>query len=113
MLEVSAAAKRTRLLITFIRVISEQTRNGIIFSMAFELLIKAEEAKTLDNGVTTSPVFRSTISDGEVLTDLDGSRTIFEIFTRSCNIYATRPLHGKREKYTEDKVGDYIWETYA
>ena len=81
--------------------------------MAFEFLIKAEEGKTLENGITTSPVFRSTISDGDLLTDLEGDRTLFEIFTRSCETYAARPLHGKREKNTEDEVGDYVWQTYA
>ena len=80
--------------------------------MEYELLTEVAPRSELEDGKTTSPVYRSALAEGKLVTEHEGCRTVFELFKRSCEHYSTRPLHGKREKLPCGALGDFRWQTY-
>lgn len=79
------------------------------FERMYDLLL---ERGPVSETRETSPIYRSTLANGTFLTEFEGSRTIFELFEKSCEKFSSVALHGKRERFVDGSVGDFIWQSY-
>lgn len=84
-------------------------------SQKYRYTIPSEPAREgVEGGLpSTTPVYRSDLSSKGWVKDVEGSVTLYEVFLKSVEKFADRPLHGKRPiDPATGEAGPFEWQTY-